>query len=68
MNELTVNQLLSIIGDLRVQLFDADSNLLLADGQKTADEIQKYEDHIIDFIYFRRPNRICIRNYKEDLK
>lgn len=66
MNEITVKQLLGVIGDLRVQLFDDDSNLLLADGQKTANKIQKYNDYLVGFVYFRKPNRIYIRIYKED--
>lgn len=66
MNEITVKQLLDVIGNLRVQLFDADSGLLLANGQKTANKIREYDGHIVDFIYFRKPNRIYIRIYKED--
>lgn len=66
MNEITVKQLLDVIGNLRVQLFDADPGLLLANGQKTANKIREYDGHIVDFIYFRKPNRIYIRIYKED--
>ena len=59
-------QLLDVIGDLRVQLFDDDSNLLLADGRKGSNKIRKYNDHLVAFVYFRKSGRICIRIYKED--
>jgi hypothetical protein len=66
MNEITVKQLLGVIGDLRVQLFDDDSNLLLADGRKGSNKIQKYNDYLVGFVYFRKSSQICIRIYKED--
>lgn len=66
MNEITVKQLLGVIGDLRVQLFDDDSNLLLADGRKESNKIQKYNDYLVGFVYFRKSSQICIRIYKED--
>ena len=66
MNEITVKQLLGVIGDLRVQLFDDDSNLLLADGWKGSNKIQRYNDYLVGFVYFRKSSQICIRIYKED--
>ena len=66
MNEITVKQLLGVIGDLRVQLFDDDSNLLLADGRKESNKIQKYNEYLVGFFYFRKSSQICIRIYKED--
>ena len=66
MNEITVKQLLGVIGDLRVQLFDDDSNLLLADGRKESNKIQKYNDYLVGFVYFRKSSQIRIRIYKED--
>ena len=40
MEAITVKQLIDSIGNLRIQLFDADSGILLADGRKASKKNQ----------------------------
>lgn len=68
MNRITVKQLLDVIGDRRVQLFDDDTNLLLADSQTGSSKIQKYNDHFVAYAYFREYDPVCLRIYKGGFK
>lgn len=64
MEAITVMQLIDVIGNLRVQLFDADSGILLADGHKASNKIKVFHGHLVDYIDFK-PGRVRVRIYKE---
>lgn len=64
MEAITVKQLIDSIGNLRIQLFDADSGILLADGRKASKKIKIFHSHLVEYIDFK-PGRVRARIYKE---